>query len=210
VHELTNPDIVLDDGGALPLQSLQIRIERRLTGPRSLEERIHVRSYHREELRLEFELDADFEPMFALRGIVERPAPREIERRATGERVRFSAVSRDDIERSTQVTASPSHEPGADAPTLRFPLTIPPAGATAAAGRGIATGDRRCGLRAFHQPAASWARDADSAPARPRGCCARPRPALGGGGVDRPGVHRRAWTARPSGRSRARASEWDT
>ena len=46
-----------------------------------------MRSYHREELRLEFELelDADFEPMFVLRGIVERPAPREIERRATGE-----------------------------------------------------------------------------------------------------------------------------
>ena len=54
-----------------------------------------MRSYHREELRLEFELelDADFEPMFALRGIVERPAPREIERRATGEGVRLLVLA---------------------------------------------------------------------------------------------------------------------
>src|SRR5215213_4872164 len=72
VHELTNPALPLDGGRVLPLQSIQLRLERRVVGRCELEETLLVHSYDREplELRLDLLLDADFEPMLAIRGIV--------------------------------------------------------------------------------------------------------------------------------------------
>ena len=73
VHELTNPALPLAGGRVLPLQSLQLRLERCVTGECELEETILVHSYDREPLELELDvlLDTDFEPMLAIRGIVE-------------------------------------------------------------------------------------------------------------------------------------------
>ena len=72
VHELTNPALPLAGGRVLPLQSLQVRLERRVA-ERAIEECIFVHSYDREplELHLDLLLSADFEPMLAIRGIVE-------------------------------------------------------------------------------------------------------------------------------------------
>ena len=74
VHELTNPDLELPDGGRLPAQSLRLRVERRVEASGVLRERIAVRSYHRGPLRfpLELAIGADFLPMLELRGIVPR------------------------------------------------------------------------------------------------------------------------------------------
>src|SRR3954466_5579904 len=67
VHELTNPALVLADGRRLALQTLQIRLDRRLVDDSTLRERIHVHLYAREpvELELELALAADFQPMLA-------------------------------------------------------------------------------------------------------------------------------------------------
>src|SRR5215208_1959914 len=72
VHELTNPALPLPGGRVLPLQSLQLRFERRLVGDTSVEETILIHSYDREplDLQLDLLLSADFEPMLAIRGIV--------------------------------------------------------------------------------------------------------------------------------------------
>ena len=78
VHELTNPALPLPGGRVLPLQSLQLRLERRFVGECDVEERLLVHSYDREplELQLDLALAADFEPMLAIRGIVAaRPGP---------------------------------------------------------------------------------------------------------------------------------------
>ena len=72
VHELTNPALPLPGGRLLPLQSIQLRLERRVLGDCELEETLLVHSYDREPLELELDLmlEADFEPMLAIRGIV--------------------------------------------------------------------------------------------------------------------------------------------
>jgi glycogen debranching enzyme len=125
VHELTNPDLELPSGGGLPAESLRIRVERRVRADGELRQRIVVRSYHRQpiELPLELKLDADFEPMLELRGIVprhERPA------RAAGVEG-FSAVGRDGVRRTTSVRATP--EPRwADDGSLLFALALPARG----------------------------------------------------------------------------------
>src|SRR5215218_9111462 len=92
VHELTNPALPLPGGRVLPLQTLQIRLERRVCGECEIEETVLVHSYAREPLYLDLDLllDADFEPMHAIRGIVEagRGTGVEIEPREDG--VRFA------------------------------------------------------------------------------------------------------------------------
>jgi glycogen debranching enzyme len=130
VHELTNPALPLDDDRVLPLQSLQIRLDRVISGEREVEERLLVHSYDREPLALavELQLAADFEPMLALRGIA-RTGPRrpaKIARLSRG--VRFSLLGRDGMHRATTVRADRECEPGAAPGTLRFELALPPAG----------------------------------------------------------------------------------
>lgn len=112
VHELTNPDLDLADGRRLPSESLRIRIERRAEADGALRQRIAVRNYHREPVRLPIELwlGADFEPMLELRGIVERherPAPHV---GPDG----FWTVGRDGVRRVTAVKATPEPRDGGD------------------------------------------------------------------------------------------------
>jgi glycogen debranching enzyme len=126
VHELTNPDLVLRDGGRLPAESLRLRIERRVEADGALRQTIGVRSYHRGPIRLpvEVRLGADFLPMLELRGIVprhERPSP-------DGGPSGFSLVGRDGVRRTTALRASPEPSVSGDG-TLRFDLDLEPRGA---------------------------------------------------------------------------------
>ena len=102
--ELTNPDLVLATGQALPLQSLRVRVERRML-PGGMVDRITLHSHARDpiDLTLELRLDADFRPMLEVRGLVE-PTEREVRRQARGHTLRFAAVGLDGRERSTLVT----------------------------------------------------------------------------------------------------------
>jgi glycogen debranching enzyme len=104
VFELTNPDLALAAGGTLPLQSLRVRVERRML-PGAMVERITLRSYARDPVALELELrfDADFRPMLEVRGMVS-PAAREVRRRAQGDTLSFAATGLDGRERSTTIT----------------------------------------------------------------------------------------------------------
>src|SRR5829696_5338746 len=107
VHELTNPTLPLAGGRLLPLQTLQLRLVRRVSGECELEETLLVHSYDREpvELELDLLLAADFEPMLAIRGIVEPPPgePVAVERRDCG--VRFAVRGRDGLRRTTTIEA---------------------------------------------------------------------------------------------------------
>jgi glycogen debranching enzyme len=129
VHELTNPALPLPGGRVLPLQTLQVRLERRVA-ERAIEECIFVRSYDREplELHLDLLLSADFEPMLAIRGIVEvgRAGSVAIEPSPCG--VRFSTLGRDGCHRATTVIADRQCEPGPVPGSLRFGLSLPPGG----------------------------------------------------------------------------------
>ncbi len=126
VHELTNPDLVLEGGERLPAQSLRIRIERHAEAGGALRQRIAVRSYHRGALRLPLEVavGADFVPMLELRGIVpphDRPPP---DRDNGG----FTLVGRDGVCRTTRVSASPEPRVAGDG-KLVFDLDLEPRGA---------------------------------------------------------------------------------
>jgi glycogen debranching enzyme len=130
VHELTNPALPLAGGRVLPLQSLQLRLERCVSGECELEEKLLVHSYDREPLELELDLllGADFEPMLAIRGIArpERTGAVRIERLGCG--VRFALQGRDGRHRATTVTADRDCEPADRDGSLRFALTLPPGG----------------------------------------------------------------------------------
>jgi glycogen debranching enzyme len=130
VHELTNPALPLPGGRLLPLQSMQIRLERCLAGGYEVEETLLVHSYDREPLALELDLllAADFEPMLALRGIVAGHAgsPVAVERFHHG--LRFSTRGRDGRYRATTVTADHPVGRGAKEGALRFALDLPPGG----------------------------------------------------------------------------------
>jgi len=131
VHELTNPALPLPAGRVLPLQSIQLRLERCVTGECELQETLLVHSYDREplELRLDLLLAADFEPMLAIRGIVDvgPGAAAAVERRRDG--VRFSVLGRDGRRRATTVTADRTCDAGESEGSLRFALALPPGGA---------------------------------------------------------------------------------
>jgi glycogen debranching enzyme len=127
VHELTNPDLRLPGGRRLPLQALQLRLERALEDPGCLRERLHIHHFGREPLELEvtLELDADFQGMLALRGMVELPPPAvRLEPRADG--LRFVADGRDGVRRATTVTTDPAPVEVAGG-LLRFALHLEPA-----------------------------------------------------------------------------------
>ena len=104
VFEFTNPDLVLTDGQDLPLQSMRVRVERRMLSNGMLE-RVTVRSHAGDPVALELELrlDADFRPMLEVRGLA-KPAARDVRRKAQGDTLRFAAIGLDGRERSTTVT----------------------------------------------------------------------------------------------------------
>jgi glycogen debranching enzyme len=128
IYELTNPDIALADGRELPLQTLQVRIERRLLSEGRLRERVHVRLHGREavDLDLELTLGADFRPMFAIRGIVDVP-PATVELEQVEDGLRFAATTSDDVRRSTTVFVDRPPTAVEDR-TLRFGLHLEPGG----------------------------------------------------------------------------------
>jgi glycogen debranching enzyme len=124
VYELTNPDLELDDDGLLGAQSLQIRLERRFTGPQEMQERLTIRSHHHSELRLAvgLRLAADFQPMFAIRGFVAPgETPVDVSARDTG--VEMRVVGRDGAARSTVVEALPAPA-SCDDGLLRFDVEL--------------------------------------------------------------------------------------
>jgi glycogen debranching enzyme len=124
VYELTNEDLALEDGRRLGLQSLRVRVERRmLTG--TMTDWITLHSYARDPVELEVELrfDADFRPMLEVRGGVER-VRREVRREADGHALRFAATGLDGRERATTITC-----PGAvadDGGALRARVALEP------------------------------------------------------------------------------------
>jgi glycogen debranching enzyme len=129
VHELTNPPLPLPGGRELVLQSLQLRLERRLDDRDHVEERLEVRSYDREplELDLRLALRTDFLPMLAIRGIVAADAPAPTAGRVPGG-VRFAALGHDGLHRAITVTAEPAPEPAGEDGTLHFKLRLEPGG----------------------------------------------------------------------------------
>jgi glycogen debranching enzyme len=106
VYELTNPELDLGDGRELALQSMRVRLERRLLAG-AMVERIVLRSYALEafELELELLLDADFRPMLEIRGMVP-PVAREVRRDAEGDTLRLAATGLDGRDRSTTISCS--------------------------------------------------------------------------------------------------------
>jgi glycogen debranching enzyme len=114
VFELTNQDLTLADGRELPLQSLQIRLDRQME-PAAMVERIGVISHARDPVAFELELrlDADFSPMLEVRGLATR-TQRKARREAVGNALRFAAMGVDGVERSTIVSCSAAvaHEDG--------------------------------------------------------------------------------------------------
>ena len=127
VHELTNPPLQLADGRVLPLQALQLRLERRLGDAEHVEERLEVRSYERSGVELDvlFELSTDFRPMLAVRGIVPADQP-EPAVTAIEDGLRFAALGRDEVHRALTVTASPAPEALPERGALRFRLELAP------------------------------------------------------------------------------------
>jgi glycogen debranching enzyme len=129
VHELTNPELELPDGRKLPLQALQLRIERAVDGGAgALEELLVIHAYVREQLDVDLELilGTDFAPMLAVRGLAGGPPP-PVEPEARPDGVRFARVGADGIERSTIVSADPAPD-RADGGALCWRLSLPPGG----------------------------------------------------------------------------------
>ena len=120
IHELTNPPLTLPDGRVLPLQTLRIRLERGVDALGGMSERITLHSYALEPLdvEVELEIDADFAPMLAVRGIVPR-SDTELVRTTSPHGVRMERRGVDGAVRSTTVTCSPDPADG-----LRFPLRL--------------------------------------------------------------------------------------
>ncbi len=106
VFEYTNPELALTGDRSLPLQSLRVRVERRMVSA-GMVERVSIRSYARDavELELELLLDADFRPMLEVRGAVEATT-RDVRCEPRGEALRFAATGLDGLERSTTITCA--------------------------------------------------------------------------------------------------------
>jgi glycogen debranching enzyme len=124
VFELTNQDLVLDDGRKLPLQSLQIRLARQMQ-PAAMLERISLRSHARDPVAFELELrlDADFAPMLEVRGLA-HPISREVRRQRCEHALRFAATGVDGVERSTTVSCSAAE--AQEDERLRVPVKLEP------------------------------------------------------------------------------------
>jgi glycogen debranching enzyme len=104
IHELTNPDLELPGGQTLTLQTVQLRVVRRIVPPAHLRELLHIQLYGREPVELDIELAfaADFRPMLAIRNIVELPE-NDVAIDQVENGLRFSTVTRDGVERATSI-----------------------------------------------------------------------------------------------------------
>jgi glycogen debranching enzyme len=160
VFELTNPDLDLEGGQTLPLQSLRVRVERRMAADGMLE-RITVHSHARArlELELELDLDTDFRTMFEVRGLLE-PVPRAVRRSAHGETLTFAATGLDGNERATTIAC-----PGAvasDQGRLRASIALAPAEETELHVRYTLSGPNRGTGAAAQASATSAGAEADA------------------------------------------------
>jgi glycogen debranching enzyme len=119
VHELS--------GAARPVS---MRVERTLEDePGVLVESLVLRSHEPDGMRLALELSlgADFEPMLAVRGLVERRARPPVETAFDGHALLWSETGRDGVVRTTRV--EPSEPPAsAGGGVLRFELDLPGGG----------------------------------------------------------------------------------
>ena len=116
VHELS--------GAGRPVS---LRVDRDLDDePGVLVEGIVLRSHAPDAMRmsLELSLGADFEPMLAVRGLVQRPAPPPVESAFDGRMLSWATTGRDGVVRTTTVETS---EPPASAAggALRFEIELP-------------------------------------------------------------------------------------
>ena len=106
---------------------VSLRVERALeAAPAVLVQGIALRSHGREEMRLALELSlgADFEPMLAVRGLVERPSRPPVETDFDGRALRWSTTGRDGVVRTT--TVEPSEPPASvDGGVMRFDIDLP-------------------------------------------------------------------------------------
>jgi glycogen debranching enzyme len=122
VHELG------DSSGAV-----SVRIVRTLEDPDRLRERVALHGHGERDVRVELSLRlaADFEPMLAVRGLVQR-RDRYVEATAEGREIRFAVRGRDDVLRTTTVDlseASASCECSDGEALLRFGVDVPAGGA---------------------------------------------------------------------------------
>lgn len=126
VHELTNPDLGLADGDVLPLQTLQVRMERRLAEEGRMRERLHLHLYGRTPVALDLSiaLAADFRPMFAIRDIVDLP-PADVAVEPVEDGLRFAATTSEGAQRTTTVTAD-RPPAGTEGGVLRFAVQLEP------------------------------------------------------------------------------------
>jgi glycogen debranching enzyme len=128
VHEMTNTDLWLADGTPVPQQTLQIRLERRIVAPDRMAERLHLQLYGRETVAFDAELRlaADFLPMLAIRGIVERE-PTDVTVEVTDDGLCFATVRPDGVRRTTTATTRQPCTCGDDG-LLSFPIALQPGG----------------------------------------------------------------------------------
>jgi glycogen debranching enzyme len=126
ILEFTNPELTLADGRTLPLQSMRVRIARRIL-PDAMVDVLTVHSHAREPVQLELELraDADFRPMLEVRGLsFEASSERAVRCHAGADTVTFAAVGLDGHERSTIVSCSGGV--AADDGRLAVPIALEP------------------------------------------------------------------------------------
>jgi glycogen debranching enzyme len=116
---------------------VSMRMERALgEEPGLLVESVVLRNHGPESIRLALELSlgADFEPMLAVRGLVERPSRPLIETDFDGRALRWSTIGRDGVVRTTTVEPGEAPESAAGG-VLRFEIDL------------AAGGERRIALR---------------------------------------------------------------
>jgi glycogen debranching enzyme len=116
VHELS--------GAGRPVS---LRVDRDLDDePGVLVEGIVLRSHAPDAMRLSLELSlgADFEPMLAVRGLVQRPAPPPVESAFDGRMLSWSTTGRDGVVRTTTVETSEAPASAAGG-VLRFEIDLP-------------------------------------------------------------------------------------
>ena len=108
-------------------RAVSLRVERVLEEePGVLVESIVLRSHEPVGMRLSLELslDADFEPMLVVRGLVERPSRPPVEHAFDGNSLRWTTTGRDGVVRTT--TVEPSEPPAsAGGGVLRFEMDLP-------------------------------------------------------------------------------------
>jgi glycogen debranching enzyme len=128
VCELTNPDMQLKSGSALPKQRIGIRRARHLAS--DVTETIHVRSYETRKLYLilDLEFGASFDSMFTVRGAPPGRRGRVRRPRWQGDRLLIEYEGADRRHRTTTISFAPAPDVHRRS-GVRYKLKLPPGGA---------------------------------------------------------------------------------